>query len=118
MGVNNKRFKPGTRGRDESFEKAPSNINQISLMKLLSSKDDARRTQNNKYFINISDLTGKSRSNSRSYSKGRRVEVASLHKDDLEDFDKNRIHIDKRSDTNSRPHEKPDTVVTVKKKRE
>jgi len=46
------------------------------------------------------------------------VEVTSLHKDDLEDFDKNRIQIDKRSDTNSRPHEKPDTVVTVKKKRE
>mgnify|MGYP000951997086 FL=1 len=52
-------------------------------MKLLSGKDEARKTHNNKYFINISDLTSKSRSNSRSYSKGRRVEVTSLHKDDL-----------------------------------
>lgn len=86
MGVNNKRFKPtagGVRQREESVERGPTGINQISLMKLLSGKDEARRTHNSKYFINISELTGKSRSNSRSYSKGRRVEMTSLHKDDL-----------------------------------
>jgi hypothetical protein len=43
--------------------------------------------------------------------------MASLHKDDLDDFDKNKINLDRRADKNERPQEKTDTVVTVKKKR-
>jgi hypothetical protein len=111
----NKRGKP-IRNREDSIEKS-SNANQISLMKLLSNKDEVRKTQNNKYFININDITSKSRSNSRSYSKGRKVEMVSLHKDDLDDFDKNKINLDRRVDRNDRPQEKTDTVVTVKKKK-
>lgn len=74
------------------------NINQISLLKLLTTKDDTRKTSYNKYFVNIGDIANKSRTNSRSFSKGRKVEMVSLHKDDLDAFDKSRIQIDKRHD--------------------
>jgi hypothetical protein len=43
--------------------------------------------------------------------------MVSLHKDDLDDFDKNKINLDRRVDRNDRPQEKTDTVVTVKKKK-
>jgi hypothetical protein len=113
--IANKRGK-AMRTREDSIEKSP-HVNQISLMKLLSGKNDTRKVHNNKYLININDITSKSRSNSRSYSKGQRIDMRSLHKDDLDDFDKNKISLDKRMDRNDRPQDKTDTVVTVKKKR-